>query len=251
MTAKEAIDTALGKSPSEAMRAQAETAKTNTVSVKVALATNAKKTWTLKQRLVVTALPAWAKGTYVGGWSAGEGTGTNQVTLTVGSTGKTSGKLNFANAVWTLSGTKISTFDAAAKTATLSLTAKKGTAKKTLAVTVGADALGGNAACRTAGFTFEARQNLWKADEAWKGVAASLTGTVWSEGEVTVTFGADGAAVGKLKVGANTFTCSATLCPTAIGDGQVTGLLHLYFAPNEKKKFKGAVRVVDFASPHE
>ena len=73
MTAKEAIDTALGKSPSEAMRAQAETAKTNTVSVKVALATNAKKTWTLKQRLVVTALPAWAKGTYIGGWSVWKG----------------------------------------------------------------------------------------------------------------------------------------------------------------------------------
>ena len=95
--------------------------KTYTVSVTVALATNSKKTWTLKQKLVVGALPAWAKGTFNGGSEK------MQATLTIGSTGKVSGKLCFANAVWTLSGTHYSRLEGLS--ATLSLTAKKGTTK--------------------------------------------------------------------------------------------------------------------------
>ncbi len=219
-------------------------AKTYTVSVTVALATNAKKTWALKQKLVVGALPAWAKGTYVGGSEK------MQATLTVGSTGKASGKLNFANAVWTLSGTKISKLDPKARTATLSLTAKKGSAKKTVAVTLGEDELGGFAFSETKGFEFEARQGLWTSDALWKSCAAALVGAAYADpkGDLTVTFGANGKATAKLKSGRNTFSASAVLCPTEIGETAVTGKLYLYFAPNTKKKFKGAVRIVDIES---
>ena len=218
--------------------------KTYTAKVKVALATNSKKTWTLTQKLVVTALPAWTKGTFNGGSE----TTPMQATLTIGSTGKASGKLSFANAVWTLSGTKISKLDSEAKTATLSLTAKKGSAKKTVAVTLGEDELGGFAFSETKGFEFEARQGLWTSDALWKSCAAALVGAAYADpkGDLTVTFGANGKATAKLKSGRNTFSASAVLCPTEIGETAVTGKLYLYFAPNTKKKFKGAVRVVDY-----
>ena len=223
------------------------TAKTNTVSVKVALKTNAKKTWTLKQRLVVEPLPAWAKGTYHGGSEK-----PMQAKLTVASTGKASGKLNFAGVVWTLTGTKYSKLDREARTATMSLTATKGTTKKTVAVTVGADELGGWAASETSGFAFEARQNLWKADGAWAACAAALAGVEYADpaGDLTVLFGAGGAATAKLKVGKNTFSASATLCPAEIGETWVVGRLYLYFAPDTKKKFKGAVRIHGLQIPN-
>ena len=82
-----------------------------------------------------------------------------------------------------------------------------------------------------------ARQNRWKSDGEWKAVAASLVGRSWSAEGVTVTFGVNGVVAAKLKVGSNTFTGSATLnCPG--------GVLYIYFAPNTKKKFKGAVKVI-------
>ena len=46
-----------------------------------------------------------------------------------------------------------------------------------------------------------------------------------------------------------TFSCSAVLCPAEIGEAAVSGKLYLYFAPNTKKKFKGAVRVVEVNFP--
>ena len=228
-------------------------AKTYTVSVTVALATNSKKTWTLKQKLVVTALPAWAKGTFNGG-SDGEGAVATQATLTIGSTGKVSGKLCFANAVWTLSGTHYTKLDPEAKTATLSLTAKKGTTKKTVAVTVYEGHFQGFAFSETKGFAFEAQQNLWKSDDFMAGFlkdwAAQMPGKEYSDlaDGLTVKFGQDGTVTAKLKVGKNTFSATTVFSLTAIGEATVSGKLYLYFAPNTKKKFKGAVRIVDIES---
>ena len=222
-------------------------AKTYTVSVKIALATNAKKYWVLKQKLVVEPLPAWARGAYVGG------SGKVQATLAIGSTGKVSGRLNFANSSWTLTGTKYAKLDPEARTATLSLVAKKGTAKKTVVVSVGADELGGYAASTTSPFAFEARQNLWKADDAWAACAAELAGFEYADpaGDLTVLFGESGTATAKLKVGKNMFSCSTVFCPTGIDETAVTVRLYLYFAPNTKKGFKGAVRVIDVSFPEE
>ena len=164
--------------------------------------------------------------------------------------GKVSGKLCFANAVWTLTGTKYySKLDPEERTATLSLTAKKGSTKKTVTVTVGADGLGGFAYSETKGFCFVARQNLWKKDDAWAACAAELVGVEYADpaGDLTATFGANGTASAKLTVGKNTFPCSSVLCPAEIGEDLLTGRLYLYFAPNTTKKFKGAVRVVEVA----
>ena len=66
------------------------TAKAVTAKVTVALKSNAKKTWTISVKLNVAALPAWAVGTF-----KGKGTFNGKdadVTLTVGKTGKISGK---------------------------------------------------------------------------------------------------------------------------------------------------------------
>ena len=218
------------------------TVSTNTVSVKIALTTNAKKTWTLKQKLVVEPLPLWAVGTFDGGSDAPA----NQVKLTVSSVGKVSGKMNFANASWTLSGTKIAKLDRESRTATVSLSAKKGTATKAVTVVIGEDALGGYATSTTPGFIFEARQNLWKKDATWSELAAELVGTGIEPGadDLTVVLGANGTVTAKLKVGKNTFSCSAVLCPTEFVDGKVQGLVYLYFAPNTAKKFRGTVRVI-------
>ncbi len=216
--------------------------KTYTVSVKVALKTNTKKTWTLKQKLVVGALPAWVKGgTYVGGGA--EETLTNQVALTVGSTGKVSGKINFAGKVWTFTAGSYAALDA--ETGAIKATAVNGKTKKSIVINIGTDELGGWAVCETAGFAFEARQNLWRTDETWKTAAAALVGSVWTSDDLTVTFTVNGVVTAKLKDGANTFSASATLVPTRMQGEQVKGVLFVYFAPNTKKKFKGAVRVVD------
>jgi hypothetical protein len=78
----------------------------STVSVTVALATNAKKTWTLKQALKVSALPSYAKGTYTGALvEAGADVAGTTVTLTVGTTGKISGKFTEYGTNWTLTAT--------------------------------------------------------------------------------------------------------------------------------------------------
>ena len=41
------------------------------------------------------------------------------------------------------------------------------------------------------------------------------------------------------------------LNPTGIGETGVVGRLYLYFAPDTKKKFTGAVRIVDVSLPEE
>ena len=80
-----------------------------TVSVTVALASNKKKTWVLKVPITVTALPAYAKGTYNGNvkWKMENGELGDDVaglaTVTVGTTGKISGKFYENGTNWTMS----------------------------------------------------------------------------------------------------------------------------------------------------
>ena len=65
---------------------------TFTAKVTVALGSNAKKTWTYSVPLRVSALPAWAVGTFTGPLLDKNGQEKGTVTLTVGKTGKVSGK---------------------------------------------------------------------------------------------------------------------------------------------------------------
>ena len=80
-----------------------------TVSVTVALASNKKKTWVLKVPITVTALPAYAKGTYNGNVKCKMENGelgddvAGLATVTVGATGKISGKFYEGGTNWTLS----------------------------------------------------------------------------------------------------------------------------------------------------
>ena len=71
--------------------------KVCTATVTVALSSNKKKTWTYKVKLYVASLPAWAVGTFKGTLYAAAAGETppavkGSVTLTVGKTGKVSGK---------------------------------------------------------------------------------------------------------------------------------------------------------------
>ena len=73
------------------------------VSVTVALSTNAKKTWTLKQPLVVEALSEWAKGSFNGCVGRGMQPVVGLASVFVGATGSISGKFQDGGTNWVLS----------------------------------------------------------------------------------------------------------------------------------------------------
>ena len=79
-------------------------AGTFTPVVTVALSTNAKKTWAYKFPMVIVALPAYARGSFTGGVMPGGGeAAVGLATVSVGSTGKISGKFYEGGTNWTLS----------------------------------------------------------------------------------------------------------------------------------------------------
>ena len=81
-------------------------AKTHTVTVKVALTTNSKKVWTFKVPIEVRALPKWAAQTFEG--DLGTEDEPVPVTVTIGSSGKVSGKYTLDGAKWTFSSSSLS-----------------------------------------------------------------------------------------------------------------------------------------------
>ena len=119
------------------------TKKVYTAKVTVALKSNAKKTWTYSVRLNVAALPAWAAGkTFRGTLYSGEGesaTAKGTVTLTVGKTGKVSGK--FVNTKKTAYAYTASSFRTYGEDGVLrtKATLKYGKKNVTLDVAVGAE----------------------------------------------------------------------------------------------------------------
>ena len=74
-----------------------------TVTVTAALSTNAKKTWTYKQALAVSALPAYAKGSFSGAATVDNYEALGLATVSVGSTGAISGKFQDNGTNWTFS----------------------------------------------------------------------------------------------------------------------------------------------------
>ena len=74
-----------------------------TVTVTAALSTNAKKTWTYKQSLAVSALPAYAKGSFMGAATVDNYYVVGLAAVSVGSTGAISGKFFDNGTNWTFS----------------------------------------------------------------------------------------------------------------------------------------------------
>ena len=74
-----------------------------TVTVTATLSTNAKKTWVYRLPISVAAMPAYASGTFTGAASVDNYYIVGLATLTVGSTGKISGKFADGGTNWTFS----------------------------------------------------------------------------------------------------------------------------------------------------
>ena len=121
-------------------------AKAVTAKVTVALKSNAKKTWTYSVKLNVAALPTWAVGTFKGkGTLGGKGA---DVTLTVGKTGKVSGKfVDLKKKAYAFSAASFKTFeDGVLRT---KATMKYGTKSVALEIAVGSADKEGEAGATT------------------------------------------------------------------------------------------------------
>jgi len=121
------------------------TKKVYTAKVTVALKSNAKKTWTYSVKLNVSALPAWVAGkTFKGTLYADDGvTKKGSVALTVGKTGKVSGKfVNLKKAAYAFTASSFKTYgeDGVLRT---KATMKYGKKNVTLDVAVGVEEVAG------------------------------------------------------------------------------------------------------------
>ncbi|MBO7721595.1 MAG: InlB B-repeat-containing protein [Kiritimatiellae bacterium] len=217
-----------------------------TVKLKVTLVTNAKKKWTLKKKLTVTALPDYVVGTFNGGLPGGIYSGARaggvQAKITVGKTGAVSGKVAYSNAVWKASASSLSAATDGVFTVKLKLVKGSKTQKTTLLIVEGE--FGGVAECTS----FTAWQNVWKSTSAWKKRAKALDGVAFKDAAsgVKVSFGANGTAKGTLKAGGVKFSGSTVLVPVETDGTAVAGEMYFRFAPDTGKKFKGRVVVVEY-----
>ena len=116
--------------------------KAVTAKVTVALKSNAKKKWTYSVKLNVSALPAWAKGTFKGKGTFGGKDA--DVTLTVGNTGKLSGKFMVSGKSYPFTASSFAELDAQGVLRTTKGTMKYGTktCKVEIAVAEGAAEVG-------------------------------------------------------------------------------------------------------------
>lgn len=221
-------------------------AKTYTVTVKVALGTNAKKTWTFKLPLYVTALPEWAKGSFNGGYywcglngDTGEESETfSHASLTISSAGKISGKMYKDGAVWTFSAASFASqgFDEFGNLHALvaDVTYTSGKTKKKMPLIVTAEYV--------SGCDYLAYRNRWGSVDM-ADAAAEMVGAQIDLGDgVKLTVGASGKVTAKGKIGTYSASGSAVLCD--VNDGSGIYDLYIYFAPDKKKKFSGYARYV-------
>ncbi len=208
-----------------------------TVTVTVTSGANSKKKITRKIPVVIYSLPSYVVGSFIGG--ADDEAAGNRTTLSIASSGKISGKIYYANAVWTVTAANFTDEDGGTYKATLSLKKGKTTQKKTLWIEE--DELGGFAYEDNG--LFEARQNRWTKDALWKEWAAALNGNslTTEDGGTTVKFGKNGTVTVTTAFGSYKCSASSVLMPTVLNYEDLDGIIYLYFAPNTKKKFKGRV----------
>ena len=208
-----------------------------TVTVTVTSGANSKKKITRKIPITIYSLPSYVVGSFIGG--SDDGTTANRTVLTIASSGKISGKVYYADSVWTVSAANFLDEDGGTYKATLSLKKGKTTQKKTL--WIDEDELGG-LAYEDNGL-FEARQNRWAKDTVWKAWADALNGhsLTTEDGVTTAKFGKNGAVTVTTAFGSYKGSASSVLTPTVLNYDDLNGVVYLYFAPNTKKKFNGRV----------
>ena len=257
-----------------------------TVLATVALSTNKKKTWTLRQPVAVSELPWYAKGAYNGTVLGGATTGLAYVY--VGATGAISGKFYEGGTNWTLSAKSYGVRDAdrficsnlvatySWKVTTKSK-GKKNTVTKTLTRSfvlcveegMSGDAELGFAAAAEAGggTSIEAWQNRWGGDYQEVGAELFQAGKTWASVEAagrgaydTLSLKVDqsGAVTAAYRFFKGTFdadgnpqyatySCSTVMVPTSPADPQsFTGYAPVYLPPVASAEFPGFCAEVDY-----
>lgn len=141
--------------------------KSGTFDVKIDSSSVAGKAASQVVRVEIAALPEWANGKFDGGSDYG------QLTLTVGSTGKISGKFLCEGLTWTLTAASYSGYDSVSNLYSAVVVGKSGKETFTTTVYVGGDDFGGYLDCEY----FSGYQNLWN-KEPWRSTAKEMAGSV-------------------------------------------------------------------------
>ena len=208
-------------------------AKAYTAVVKVALSTNAKKKWTYRIPLTVSALPAWARGTFNGGSADGDAE-QGVAVMTVSSAGKISGTWRSGGTNWVMSAAKYASYDAETGCFTANVALKRTYTKKvngktktytvsrgSVPVTVGPAAWAAEYTNETwqasagvaTGALFTASRNMWTLAD-WKALGSELFG----DGGKTIAL--EGDAWGLRDGECVTLLVKASGAVTATGDFQ-------------------------------
>ena len=191
----------------------------------------------LSVKVRVSALDAWAKGSFSGAALDGDEVSGVVQSLTVSSAGKLSGKIVMGDLSYTLSAPSYSSYDGETGTYAALVVCKSGKIVVTNRIEVAAETVktpdgGGMVRGRLDGDSFTAWQNVWK-DAAWKSEAKIMAKAPAKTFElddhstlaVTVKFGASGAVTAKC-LGRS---CTATLVPDAADPSFYSA--YFYFPP--------------------
>ena len=220
--------------------------------VKVTVTTASKKTATYTIAVAVTALPAWAVGTFDGGGELGP------ATLSITSAGKISGKYLSEGLTWTLSAPSFDSYDEVRGRYTAVLSAKSGKEERTetvVLVSSGSDVIGGMAIASGDFGAITFVQTNWKVDP-WKSIGGKianktfeLVGTAGDlptdEDKVTFKFAANGsvAAKGEFAAYGSTYSASASFAVIPLdepkGEAQEFECAVVIYFPPKANKFDG------------
>ena len=173
----------------------------------------------------VAPLHAWAQGTFNG--AVADETGTNTAGLvsavTVGATGKFSGKFLADGVSYTIAATAYDAYDEKAASYTAVVVGKQSNRTFTNVVTVTEGSVAGSTTGIMSSEAWTAWQNLWKT-EPWNTMAKSFANkTLTTESGVTLKFAASGAVTAKYLA----HSCSTILIPS----GDDTYSVFVYFPP--------------------
>ena len=220
--------------------------------VKVTVTTASKKTATYTIAVAVTALPAWAVGTFDGGGNLGP------ATISITSAGKISGKYLSEGLTWTLSAPSFDSYDEVGGRYTAVLSAKSGKEERTetvVLVSSGSDVIGGMAIASGDFGAITFVQTNWKV-EPWKSIGGKIANKTFElvgtkddlptdEDKVTFKFAANGsvAAKGEFAAYGSTYSASASFAVIPLdepkGEAQEFECAVVIYFPPKANKFDG------------